>query len=100
MGWMRREMVLQPRSIIQPGGSTIFDSSGVDIVDTTPTPPDSAEMPADSDTTPTPPDTSSPFPIDFVYCWSGEAVQHDGEGMKKGQIAGDHNVGQGFGEMR
>merc|ERR1719453_858234 len=46
-------------------------------------------------------ETSSPFPIDFVYCWSGEESQHDGYALpKQGSVAGDHNVGQGFGELR
>lgn len=44
------------------------------------------------------------FAIDFVYCWAGEAVQHDGdkEGLqeKAEPFRDDHNGGEGFGEIR
>jgi len=42
------------------------------------------------------------FPVDFVYCWAGEAVQHDvgSDGLAAADVEGDHNVGQGFGELR
>lgn len=34
----------------------------------------------------------SAFPIDVVYCWSGQPLQNRGDG--------DHNTGGGFGELR
>lgn len=54
-----------------------------------------------------PPPASSPFPIDFVYCWAGEQVQMDGwpggkkmDGDNFDMDHSDHNTGGGFGEMR
>jgi len=42
------------------------------------------------------------FPIDFVYCWSGEALQQDDERKETGDSNAfdDHNLGLGFGELR
>jgi len=43
----------------------------------------------------------SQFPIDFVYCWAGEALQEDDERMEIRDIKQtDHNLGRGFGELR
>jgi len=51
----------------------------------------------------------SAFPVDFVYCWAGEALQFDsgsdGANGDVGEIKAsgathDHNVGSGFGELR
>jgi len=44
--------------------------------------------------------TSSEFPIDFVYCWAGEAVQADADISHRDNAHPDHNSGEGFGEMR
>jgi len=43
---------------------------------------------------------ASNFPIDFVYCWAGEAQQQDGQGAGVSDVTGTHNEGRGFGELR
>jgi len=42
--------------------------------------------------------SGSAFPIDFLYCWAGEAVQQDSK--KEEKVKDDHELGQGFGELR